>query len=414
MGWCVLTSIALCHNLPSGGARRAMVEMVKRLAARGHRITEFCPQTADRDFLPLAGVVDRTVVLPFRPRGVLRRRIPLLTPYVTAARLTLDLAALARAGRQAAAMIDAGGFDVAFTHDCQLVQNPDVLRFLKTRSVHYCHHGARSRLPGPPADRAAALGFIQSVKAAYYAVPVAAYPWLRERRATQNIRAAGLVLTNSASARTIIGKAYGIDSRVCYLGVDTDRFRPLHLPREGFALSVGAVHYYKGYRFLVGALGRLPTHVRPALVIVANSEDPAERAALERLAQQHGVKLSISRITDDAELVALYNRAAVFVYAPIMEPWGLTAVEAMACGAPVVAVREGGVQESVADGETGLLTQREPLEFAAAVERVLCDKPLAAQLGAAGVARAGRLFSWASTVDQLQQVLAEAGRSRVR
>ena len=80
-------NIALYHNLPSGGVRRAMVEMVKGLVVRGHTLDEYCPETADLTFLPLNGVVRRAVVLPFRPRGVARTRVPLLTPYITAARL---------------------------------------------------------------------------------------------------------------------------------------------------------------------------------------------------------------------------------------------------------------------------------------------------------------------------------------
>jgi len=397
--------IALYHNLPSGGARRAMVEMTRRLVARGHTVDEICPETAERSFLPLEGSVRQTVVLPFSPWGVLRHRVPLLTPYITALRLVLDMNFLARLGKQAAQLIDEGGYDLAFTHDCQLVQNPDVLRFLRTPALHYCHHGARSRLPGPPEDFAVNSSITERLKQAYYALPVWGYPRLRERRAAQNIRAAERVLTNSCSAQSTLRAAYGIESQVCYLGVDTERFRPLGVTREAFVLSVGAVHYFKGYRFLITALGQLPAALRPPLLIAANSESPDERAILEALAEQHQVSLTIVRITDDDALVSLYNRAAAFVYTPIMEPWGLTAVEAMACGAPVVAVAEGGVRESVNDGETGLLTPRDTAAFAAALARVLADKSLAAQLGAAGVERVKQLFTWERTVDHLEQHL---------
>jgi glycosyltransferase involved in cell wall biosynthesis len=306
--------------------------------------------------------------------------------------------------RVAAQEIDAGGYDVAFIHDCRLVQNPDVLRHLATPSVAYCHHGAGATLPLPAMP---VLGFRRRVAEAYYALPKRAYPWVAAQRAKANIRCAGKVLTNSAFARERLQRAYGVDSRVCYLGVDTDRFRPLGLARERFVLSVGAVHYHKGYRFLVRALGCMPEAQRPPLVIAANAAETEEHAVLMALARQAGVQLQIVRVTDQEELVALYNRASAFVYTPILEPWGLAGVEALACGAPVVAVGEGGVRESMVDGETALLVERDAAAFAEAVGRVLRDRALACRLGRAGAAYVRRHFTWEATTAQVEQQLAE-------
>ena len=191
-------------------------------------------------------------------------------------------------------------------------------------------------------------------------------------------------------------------SHVCYLGVDVTRFRPLGLPREAFVLSVGAVHYHKGYRFLIQALAKLPEKQRPPLVIAANSVEPAELQVLQALATQLRVTLTVCSVSDEAEMAVLYNRAAAFVYCPIREPWGLAAVEAMACGTPVVAVGEGGVAESLVDGKTGLLTNRDAEAFATTLGRVLSDQGLAERLGMGGVARARAHLTWESTVDRLE------------
>jgi D-inositol-3-phosphate glycosyltransferase len=119
------------------------------------------------------------------------------------------------------------------------------------------------------------------------------------------------------------------------------------------------------------------------------------------------VKLTVCTVSDEAEMAALYNQTSAFVFCPIREPWGLAAVEAMACGTPVVAVGEGGLVESAVDGETGLLTGRDPEAFAAALGRVLSDPALARRLGAGGVARARAHFSWEDTVDRLEAHLHE-------
>ena len=74
---------------------------------------------------------------------------------------------------------------------------------------------------------------------------------------------------------------------------------------------------------------------------------------------------------DDDELVLLHNKAKLLVYAPYLEPFGLVPLEAMSCGTPIVAVKEGGVRESIIDNKTGILTERDEDDFANAIVRLL-------------------------------------------
>ena len=400
-------NIALYHNLPSGGARRAMVEMVKGLVDRGHTVDEYCPQTADLTFLPLSGIVRRTIVLPFRPLGAATTRVPFLTPYITTARLTRDLLALRSVGMKAARSINSKYYDVVFTHDCQLVYAPGILPFLNLPTVHYCHSARGMNLPtilDTHLDRRVA----SLLKHLYYAPAGRIYHRLRYHYTRCNLQAAQSVLVNSAFTMSELQQIFGVASQICRLGVDTTHFRPLNLPRETFVLSVGAVHHHKGYHFLLQALAKLPEAQRPPLIIAANSAEQAELQAIQNVATDLGVQLEVRCVLDDSELLHLYNRAAAFVYCPIREPWGLAAIEAMACGTAIVAVGEGGVTESVIDGTTGLLTGRDTDSFAAAMIRVLSDPNLAGRLGAAGVSHARSHFTWASTIDCLEQHLANA------
>src|SRR5688500_14318910 len=99
--------IAVVHNLPSGGARRALVEHCRGLRARGHVVEAFFPDTADEAFLPLAGVVDRTHVwcaprAPAREAGMFGRVGP-----VWAWRALRLARALGRIHREIAAAVDA-------------------------------------------------------------------------------------------------------------------------------------------------------------------------------------------------------------------------------------------------------------------------------------------------------------------
>ncbi len=109
----------------------------------------------------------------------------------------------------------------------------------------------------------------------------------------------------------------------------------------------------------------------------------------------------------DKDVVDFLNRAAVFVYAPRLEPFGFAPLEASACGLPVVAVAEGGVRETVRDGVNGLLVDDDPEVVARAIERMLGDPAYASRLGTAGVEMVRREWSLPASIDRLEARLAE-------
>jgi len=227
-----------------------------------------------------------------------------------------------------------------------------------------------------------------------------------------SVAAAGALFANSVFSHESILRAYGRSARVVYLGVDAEVFRPLGSARERFVLSVGALHPAKGFDFLVAALGRLPEKRRPPLVVVADRGYGDYRQELETHAARHRVVLEVrTRVTED-ELVGLYNRAAAVAYAPYLEPFGLVALEAMACGTPLVAVAEGGLRESVKHGETGVLVPREERAFAEAVAGVLADDALARRLSDGGRAAILERWTWESSSRRLEEALLELAHSR--
>ncbi len=119
-------------------------------------------------------------------------------------------------------------------------------------------------------------------------------------------------------------------------------------------------------------------------------------ARLRSAAAEHGVTDRVHLLggVARAEVPALMRTADVVACCPWYEPFGLVAIEAMACGVPVVATRVGGLAESVVDGATGVLVPpRRPGAIAAAITRLFADEELRLRM-AANAARRARRYSW--------------------
>jgi glycosyltransferase involved in cell wall biosynthesis len=159
-------------------------------------------------------------------------------------------------------------------------------------------------------------------------------------------------LANSSAVAGRIRRHYGRDAAVCHPPVDVTFFEGDGGPREDFLLAVGALVPYKRFEWAIEAAADLG---RP-LVLVGKGP---EEARLSAIAAEASDSRSPSRTriltgVSGAELRELYRRCAYFVQ-PGEEDFGIASVEAMACGAPVVALGRGGATDIVADGETGVL-----------------------------------------------------------
>lgn len=397
--------IAIVHNLPSGGARRALGAHARGLVERGHAVEVFAPSTADESFHPVTPPgsnlhVFAAPVPPGREASLFGKPGPL-----TAIRGARLLRALYRIHRDMSEAVDRGGFDVVLAGHDQFTHSPLAMRWLRTPVAYYCQEPLRFVYDAPVGLDTAPRG---NVASAVRSVATAAARRLLGPIDRTNVAGAGRILANSFFSHESIMRAYGRSAQVVYLGIDTGLFRPLDLPRERFVLSVGALHPAKGFDFIVGALARIDEARRPRLVIVADRGYGVLRTALERLAAESKVALDIHERIPDDQLVSLMNRAGAVVYAPYLEPFGFVPLEAMACGTAVVSVAEGGVRESVVDGETGLLVSRDHSAFAATVSRVLDDAALARRLGDAGRKSVGERWTWAASCEQLERELAGA------
>ena len=310
-------------------------------------------------------LVRRCVTIPFRTFTREGAAAPLLNPFLKA----WEIECLVATYRRLASRIDAGGYDCVFVFPCMFVNAPPLLRYARTPALFYAPEPWRKYYEAPE-PRPYALEPRDLPRRLAYA------PTSSRLRGIDraSMKAATRVLTDSEFTESCLRSVYGVSAEVAYLGVATDTFQPMDTDPGDFVLSVGSLTPKKGFAFLVESLALIPKGRRPLLRLVCNAVWPPERAYVERLAQKHCVDLHIHVDIPDADLARIYNAASLMLYAPIREPFGLAALEAMACGTPVVGVAEGGVKESVIHQETGLLTPRDPQQFAQAVEFLL-DHP---------------------------------------
>jgi len=398
--------IALYDNLQYSGGKRQAYEMARSLSARGHVVDLWTTTKADSGFLRWEDVTQRQFCYAWPESPRVPNRLPGVRGYVSAGAVVAHYRRVCGMSRQMAEKIDLEKYDFILLHHCPLVHGPYLLRFLHTPSVYYCNEPMREFYDPVivrPYQRTKSP--MQRLYSRWYAPARLAVDGFRKREDYINVRLATVLVANSRFSAESLYRAYHRESFVSYLGVDTNLFYPLHLPRENFVLSVGEVKPHKGYDFIIRALGRLEAAQRPKLILVGNTVDEDEGKHLRQLAKEHGVQLEVRRMISDSQLAELHNRACTFVYASRLEPFGLAPVEAMACGTPVVAVAEGGARESVQDGVTGLLTQRDPNDFARALSLLLQDRELRGRLGDNGVSQVRAFWTWDAAYTRFMKVI---------
>ncbi|MFZ6183149.1 glycosyltransferase [Nannocystis pusilla] len=186
-------------------------------------------------------------------------------------------------------------------------------------------------------------------------------------------------------------------------------------------LQLGRMVPRKGVDNVIRALARLPGELRARLVVVGGESrrpDPALTPEIGRLmavARAEGVADRVTFVGSRGrgELRDYYVAADVFVSTPWYEPFGITPLEAMACGVPVVGANVGGIAHTVAHGETGyLVPPSDPDALADKLALVLSQPRLARRLAQLGLQRVHALFTWEKVAARLADAFAAAAGRR--
>ncbi len=205
-------------------------------------------------------------------------------------------------------------------------------------------------------------------------------------------------------------------------GVNDETFSPAGpvAPRESGRpriLTVGRLVERKGFQDLIRAMRFIPD---AECVVVGGppldqlDADPQARR-LRALAEQCGVadRVRLTGAVPREEMPYWYRSADVLVAAPWYEPFGLTPLEAMACGVPVVGTAVGGLTDTVLHGVTGdLVRPRDPRSLGVAVRALLADRVRRFGYATAALDRVRQHYLWQRAADQLSAVYLEVSEVR--
>jgi D-inositol-3-phosphate glycosyltransferase len=241
----------------------------------------------------------------------------------------------------------------------------------------------------------------------------------------QVIACSDAILANCAAEVTQLVELYGADpSRVEIVppGVDHAFFSPgdrngarlaLGLGDHPVLLFAGRIQPLKGLTIAIAALAELDQKFDDAVLVVvggpSGAEGEAELVAARSLVNELGLGERVHFVPPQPHhLLSTYYRAAdVCVVPSRSESFGLVALEAAACGTPVVAAAVGGLLTLVEDGVTGFLIEtRNPSDYAAAISKLLGDEQLSLKMDAAAADHA-RQYTWSTTAARLRRLYAD-------
>jgi len=240
--------------------------------------------------------------------------------------------------------------------------------------------------------------------------------WYRQLVVPPVARRADKVITVSAYSRQDIAQHINLNTSkiavtleapnaVCHFVTNNSVLQPARQKynlTSPFILALAGIDPRKNTAKIIEAFAKLPNFTTYQLVLVGLSR-PAQHAFRQQAQQLDIVNQVIfTDFVPEADLVALYNLAELFIYPSLYEGFGLPILEAMACGTPVITAPSGSIPEIAGDAAI-MVNPTNVTEMSQAMYRVLSNKTLAEQLRQKGLAQVKR-FSWRNTARQTLQL----------
>ncbi len=355
--------IAIFDNVPPGGAARVAHEQAAYLAACGHQVMWFSGNHASKASVPAAV----TRVHHHLSRGyVLNQTILTRSVWLTHH--------LKQAYQRIYERIMVHAPDIMVVHPCRFTQAPYLLSLSTIPTVYFIEEPLRV-VSEPELHSLQHLQLFSRMAATVERK-------ILKKIDQKNTSTATHRLTHSEFCAATIRRYYNLQVSPLGLGVDGSIFKKTVKTNvtNPYFLFVGEKNELNGYAFLQKAI--LRKHMRVTYI-----------------SPEHG-KLSLS----DNQLAKLYSGATATLCLARKEPFGLVALESMACSTPVIALSEGGYKETVLAEKTGLLVKRQPQSLLQAMERVL-DPSYQGHLAKQCRPHVLKHFSWQSHGQRLEAIL---------
>lgn len=357
--------VAFFHELHFGGARRVVSDYATHFK-KDHEITLY--YTDSKKESDLEKQFNKSYFFSFKPVYYSGNnwRAKLYKDF-------LELYNLYRLHRKIASEIDKEQYDFVFVHLSQFTHAPFLLRFLKTKSVYFCHEPLRIAH-----DPAITLPNTSTIKKSYEKV----IRTMRMLIDNQNIQKATLVLANSEYSQKNIKSAYNIDARLCYLGVDPQLFKPLKQKKQYDLLFVGDTIYMEGYDTFLDIC-----------------------KLFDKKLNVHVIRQEKGKYVTDKELVSYYNSTKLVVVLGRFDPFSMIPNEAMSCETCPLVVNEGGPVEAVIHNKTGYIVNRDPQKFKVIIEKLLADDSLRSRIGKNGRESVIFFWNWKKSYERLMNIV---------
>ncbi|MDC0182760.1 glycosyltransferase family 4 protein [Nitrosomonadales bacterium] len=379
--------IALFHNLPPGGAKRAVFEWTKQLS-KVHKIDLFIFNDKSETTWDVKPFANKIFI-----QNESQKKLPKEVNRL------FSLIPIIFQSKKLANKIDEEKYDLVLTMQCKITNSPFLLRFLKTPSFYICHEPmARVFEPHYPKKYITfPFNFLRKIGLNFF-IGID----------KKNANYADSICTTSYYSRERLYLCYGLFPKVIYPGVDTNFFKPIkRIVRKKIILSVGSLFPSKGHEFVIESLGRINKSERPSLKIIHGAHQylTSYKIKLKMLAKKYNVQVSFVSSIDDKTLLKEYNSSKITVCANFLEPLGLVALESMACGTPVVAIKEAGLRETIVNNKNGILTDRDSLEFSKAIMELIKNQDKWNRMSKNGIKCVSDKWTWEFSAKSLDKYL---------
>jgi len=362
--------IAFFHNLPTGGAKRVLYEQVK-FFSRKSRVDIYEISDERNDLFEFENIGCKI----YRYTFVLNSKLPRIL-----ARLSSDyknIVSLNTLHKKIAQDIDNGKYNFVIVHPDRYTQAPYLLRYLKTHHFYYCHellrigHEKELRISDS----------LSCINKMYESLTRK----IRKAIDKKNAMSAMKIIANSNFIKRKVKNEYGKECVVCYPGIDPLVFRARAKIKKNKILFVGEPNLINGYNLIEESLAFIEKNKRPKIDIVNF--------------------LSGNLILSDKQLSRLYSESLLTVCLSYNEPFGMVALESMACETPVIAVNEGGYKETVINGVTGFMIKRNPTQLAKRINDLTGDRNLVKELGENGRREVLKRWTWSHHFQSLEKIV---------